>query len=65
MSSDLLRRLLQDHVTDDARQQLAARVVEHLEQSRFEIDEAEQIMRKRPPLARPPFRPLCRLGSSS
>jgi hypothetical protein len=31
-------------VTDDARQQLAERVVEHLEQSGFEIDEAEQVM---------------------
>jgi hypothetical protein len=30
---------------------LAARVVEHLEQSGFEIDEAEQVMRKRPPSA--------------
>jgi hypothetical protein len=48
-SRDLLRRLLKDHVTDDARQQLAERVVEHLEQSGFEIDEAEQTMRKRPP----------------
>jgi hypothetical protein len=28
---------------------LAARVVEHLEQSGFEIDEAKQVMRKRPP----------------
>jgi hypothetical protein len=44
-----LRRVLKDHVTDDARQQLAARVVEHLEQSGFEIDEADQVMRKRPP----------------
>jgi hypothetical protein len=48
-SRDLLRRLLKDHVTDDARQHLAERVVKHLEQSGFEIDEAEQIMRKRPP----------------
>jgi hypothetical protein len=47
-SRDLLRRLLKDHVTDDARQQLAERVVEHLEQSGFEIDEADQIMRRRP-----------------
>ena len=36
-------------MTDDARQQLAERVVEHLERSGFEIDEAEQAMRKRPP----------------
>jgi hypothetical protein len=31
------------------RQILARRVVEHLEQSGFEIDEAAQVMRKRPP----------------
>jgi hypothetical protein len=41
-SRDLLRRLLNEHVTDDARQQLAERVVEHLEQSGFEIDEANR-----------------------
>jgi hypothetical protein len=46
---DLLRRLLKEHVTDDARKMLAQRVVEHLELSGFEIDEAEQVMRKRPP----------------
>jgi hypothetical protein len=50
-SRDLLRRLLKEHVADDARQQLAARVIEHLERSGFEIDEAEQVMRKRPPPA--------------
>jgi hypothetical protein len=48
-SRDLLRRLIKEHAPDDARQMLAARVVEHLEQSGFEIDEAEQVMRKRPP----------------
>jgi hypothetical protein len=48
-SRELLRRILKEHAPDDARQQLAARVVEHLEQSGFEIDEAEQVMRKRPP----------------
>jgi hypothetical protein len=48
-SRDLLRRLLKEHTTDDARQQLAARVVEHLEQAGFEIDEGEQVIRKRPP----------------
>jgi hypothetical protein len=36
-------------LADDARQQLAERVVEHLELLGFEIDEAEQAMRKRPP----------------
>ena len=48
-SRDLLRRLLKEHVTDDARQVLAERAIEHLELSGFEIDEAEQVMRKRPP----------------
>jgi hypothetical protein len=47
-SRDLLRWLLKEHVTDDARQMLANRVVEHLELSGFEIDEAEQVMRKAP-----------------
>ena len=42
-SRNLLRRLLKEHVTDDAPDQLAARVVEHLERSGFEIDEAEQL----------------------
>jgi hypothetical protein len=32
-SSDLLRRLLREHLTDDARDQLAQRVVEHLDRS--------------------------------
>jgi hypothetical protein len=50
-SRALLRRLLTEHAPDDARQQLAARVVEHLEQSGFEIDENEQVLRKRPPSA--------------
>ena len=45
----LLRRLLKEHVTDDTRQQLGKKVVEHLELSGFEIDESEQTMRKRPP----------------
>jgi DNA-directed RNA polymerase specialized sigma54-like protein len=50
-SRELLRRILKEHAPDDARQQLAAQVIEHLEQSGFEIDEAEQVMRKRPPSA--------------
>jgi hypothetical protein len=45
----LLRRLLKQHVTDDTRDQLARRVVEHLELGGFEIDEQAQVMRKRPP----------------
>jgi hypothetical protein len=48
-SRDLLRRLLKEHIADDARQQLAERVIGHLERSGFEIDEAEQVMRRRPP----------------
>jgi len=35
----------------EQRQMLAERVMEHLEQTGFEIDEAEQVMRKRPPSA--------------
>ena len=42
---------VKDHVTDHARRQLAKRVVEHLEQSGFEIDEADHFMRKRSPNA--------------
>jgi hypothetical protein len=45
---DLLRRMLKEHVTDATREQLARRVVEHLELSGFEIDEARQTMTKRP-----------------
>jgi hypothetical protein len=48
-SRELLRRILKEHAPDDARQMLAARVVEHLEQAGFEIDESEQVMRRRPP----------------
>jgi hypothetical protein len=45
-SRELLLRLLKEHITDDARQKLAERVVDHLELSGFEIDEQERIMRK-------------------
>jgi hypothetical protein len=48
-SRDLLRRMLKEHVTDDARQMLAKQVVEHLELSGFVIDEERQVMTKRPP----------------
>jgi hypothetical protein len=34
-SRELLRRILKEHTPDSARQQLAARVVEHLEQAGF------------------------------
>jgi hypothetical protein len=49
-SRDLLRRIVKEHASDDARQQLAERVVKHLEQSGFEIDEEGQTLRKRPPV---------------
>jgi hypothetical protein len=48
---DLLRRMLSEHVTDATREQLAKRVVEHLELSGFEIDEGRQVMRRRPPVS--------------
>ena len=41
---DLLRRILNEHAPDDARQMLAERVLRHLEQSGFEIDEADQVI---------------------
>ena len=55
-SRDLLRRILKEHAPDDARQMLAQRVVEHLEQAGFEIDEAGEALRRkpRPPLHRTP-----------
>jgi hypothetical protein len=37
-SRDLLRRILKEHAPDDAQQQLAERVVEHLELSGFELE---------------------------
>ena len=46
---DLLRRILKEHVSDDAREMLAKKVVEHLELSGFEIHEDEQVMKRRPP----------------
>ena len=47
-SRDLLRRVLREHAPDDAKQELAERVVKHLEQSGFELDEECQALRKRP-----------------
>lgn len=49
-SRDLLRRLLREHAPDDARRELAERVVTHLEQSGFELDERGKVLRKRPPV---------------
>jgi hypothetical protein len=45
----LLRRILKEHVSDDARHQLAKELVEHLELSGFQIDEERQVMTKRRP----------------
>jgi hypothetical protein len=53
-SRDLLRRMVREHAPDDAREQLAERVVQHLELSNFEIDEEGQALRRKPP--RPPHR---------
>jgi predicted metal-dependent phosphotriesterase family hydrolase len=50
-SRDLLRRILKDHTSGDARQMIAERVLQQIEQSGFEIDDVNQIMRKRPPSA--------------
>jgi hypothetical protein len=47
-SRELLRRLLKEHAPDDARQMLAGRVIKHLEQSGFEIDEAGEALRRKP-----------------
>ena len=49
-SRALLRRILTEQAPDDARQQIAERVVKHLEQSGFDLDEDGQVLRKRPPL---------------
>jgi hypothetical protein len=43
----LLRRILSEHVTDATREQLARRVIAHLELSGFVIDEQERVMKKR------------------
>jgi hypothetical protein len=48
-SRDLLRRIVKEHAPDDARHQLAERVVEHLEASGFEVDEAAETLRRKPP----------------
>ncbi len=49
-SRSLLRRMLKEHAPDDAKQELAERVVRHLEQSGYELDEEQRVLRKRPPL---------------
>jgi hypothetical protein len=36
--------MLKEHIADGARQMLAKRVIEHLELSGFEIDEADQVI---------------------
>jgi hypothetical protein len=45
-SRDLLRRILKEHGPDQARQMFAERVVEHLEASGFEIDEADKVLKE-------------------
>ena len=47
-SRALLSRIVKEHAPDDARQMLAERVVEHLEQSGFEVDEDGQALRRKP-----------------
>ncbi len=49
-SRGLLRRLLREHAPDEARQELAERVVKHLERSGFELDEGAKTLRQRPPV---------------
>ena len=49
-SRSLLRRLLKEHAPDGAKHELAERVVRHLEQSGFELDEEAEALKKRPPL---------------
>jgi len=41
-SRDLLRRMVREHAPDDARQQLAERIVRHLEQAGFERPGAQE-----------------------
>jgi hypothetical protein len=43
-SSHLLGLLIREHAPDDARYQLAERVVEHLEASGFQVDEAGEVL---------------------
>ena len=48
-SRELLRRVLREHAPDDARRELAERVVKDLEGSGFELDEQARALRQRPP----------------
>jgi hypothetical protein len=48
-SRDLLREIVRQHVTEDARRELGRRVVQHLERQGFEVDEEGQTLRRRPP----------------
>jgi hypothetical protein len=45
----LLRRALREHMSDDAREMLAKRVLEHLQLWGFEIDEDVRALRRKPP----------------
>ena len=55
-SCDLPRRILKEHAPDDARRQLAERVLEFLEAAGVEVDEAGEALRRKPraPLHRTP-----------
>ena len=44
---DLLRRILKEHVADDSRHRLAEKVLQDIELSGYEIDEQQQVIRKR------------------
>jgi hypothetical protein len=48
-SRDLLRDVVRQHVSDDARRELSRRVVNHFEHVGFELNEEGQALRKRPP----------------
>jgi hypothetical protein len=48
----LLRRALREHMSDDAREMLAKRVLQHLQLWGFEIDEDARALRRKPPRSR-------------
>jgi hypothetical protein len=48
-SRDLLQDILKQHVSDGPREHLGKRVVKHLEQSGFELDEEGGALKRRPP----------------
>jgi hypothetical protein len=46
---DLLRRIFKEHTPANARRQLAERVVQRLEATAFEVDEAGEALRRKLP----------------